>query len=79
MNTITITDYNAVAVADAINAAFAADDNATVNGEKLFTRWGAPAQAYQNGTVAVAVPARTVKGRPSFLYFKPGTTVEIAA
>lgn len=80
MSTHTITGYNSVEVADAINKAFEADNGVTINGETPKSRWGRPvAHSYQNGTVSVEVPARTKKGATNTRYFKVGAEVRIEA
>jgi hypothetical protein len=78
MSTYTVTEYNSVEVADAINKAFAEDASVTVNGHTLVSKWGRPvARSYQNGTVGIVVPARTKKGATNDVFFKVGRTVEV--
>lgn len=74
----TVTEFNSLSIVEAINAAFEANPEATVNGEALFGRWSKPATSYQNGTVAVSVPARTAKGRSNVRYFKVGASVRVS-
>lgn len=77
--TLTVTAHNAVAVADEVNALFAAGTVTTVYGSyELASRFGsAVAKSWQNGTVSVTVKART-KGKTNELYVKVGHTLTVA-
>jgi hypothetical protein len=73
-----VTEAHSLALADMINDAFRADANTTVNGLPLVSRFGRPvARSYQNGTVGIVVPARTVKGKTNDVFVKVGQALTI--
>ena len=73
-----VTEAHSLAFADMINDAFRADANTTVNGLPLASRFGAPvARSWNNGTVSVTVPARTVKGKFNDVFFKVGSALNL--
>jgi hypothetical protein len=73
-----ITARTATAVADQINADFAAGRITTAGGDKLASRYGQPvARAWQNGTVSVTVKARSKRGFND-VYVKVGHSLRVA-
>lgn len=76
--TRTVTARTAVALADELNALYAAGNLTTVNGREVLSQHSSTiARSWQNGTVSVRVRARA-KGKTTDLYVKDGQTLTFA-